>query len=91
MNWIKVSDRLPELGIEVDLYNPKWINEDYNPDGLRIGFLCDVSGWVSAYYCSYHDEYHTRTSDEDDKQFEDYQAENQVPTHWKKRPDPPTD
>lgn len=52
------------------------------PQGIRIGFLDDLSGWTSAYWCNYHDEYHTRTSDEDDEQFEDYKAVNQIPTHW---------
>ena len=59
---------------------------DFNPKGIRIGFLDDVSGWISAYWCNYHDDYHTRTSDEDDKQFNDYKAENQVPTHWMEIP-----
>ena len=72
----------PELGVEVLLYSEKWINEDYNPKGIRVGFWCDVQEWVSAYWCNYHDEYHTRTSCEDDEKFEDSKAENQIPTHW---------
>ena len=82
MRWIKVSEKLPTPGTEVLLYNEKWINEDFNPKGIRIGFRDDVSGWISAYWCNYHDDYHTRTSDEDDLQFVDSKAENQVPTHW---------
>lgn len=82
-SWIKVSDELPERGVEIQLFNKLWINEDFNPLGIRFGFLDDVSGWVSAYWCNYHDSYHTRTSDEDDKTFEDFKAENQIPTHWK--------
>jgi hypothetical protein len=71
----------PEPGEEVLLYNEKWISDD-NPKGIRVGFWCDVQGWVSAYWCNYHDEYHTRVSSEDDVKFEDSKAENQIPTHW---------
>lgn len=80
MEWIKINNIPPEG--EVLLYNEKWINEDWNPNGVRIGFYDDVSGWVSAYWCNYHDEYHTRTSEDDDKQFEDFKGKNQIPTHW---------
>lgn len=79
---ISIEDDLPKKGVEVLLYNKNWINEDFTPQGIRIGFLDDLSGWTSAYWCNYHDEYHTRTSDEDDEQFEDYKAVNQIPTHW---------
>jgi hypothetical protein len=85
--WINIKDELPESGIEVLLFNEKWINEDWNPKGMRIGFLDDVAGWVSSYWCNYHDEYHTRTTDEDDHQFEDFKAENQIPTHWMPLPE----
>lgn len=79
---IDVKKDIPVLGVEVILYNEKWKNEDYNPNGYRIGFLDDVSGWTSAYWCNHHDSYHTRTSDEDNNQFEDYKSETQIPTHW---------
>ena len=82
MRWIPLTEKEPEEGFEVLLYNKNWINEDWNPKGVRVGYLDGVGGWISAYWCNYHDDYHTRTSDEDDKQFEDYKAENQIPTHW---------
>ena len=82
MEWISLNDRKPDAGHEVLLYNKNWIQEDYNPKGVRIGYLDDVSGWVSAYWCSYHDDYHTRNSAQDDKRFTDFKAANQVPTHW---------
>ena len=85
--WISTKSRIPKKGIEVLLFNEKWINEDYNPKGIRIGFLDDVSGWTSAYWCNYHDDYHTRTSDGDNKQFKDFKASNQVPTHWMSIPE----
>lgn len=81
MEWIKIDNENKPEG-EVLLFSENWIHEDWNPKGIRIGFHDDVSGWISAYWCNYHDDYHTRTSDEDDNQFEDYKAENQVPTHY---------
>jgi len=86
VRWIPLTEKEPEEGFEVLLYNKNWINEDWNPKGVRVGYLGGVGGWISAYWCNYHDDYHTRTSDEDDKQFEDYKAENQVPTHWMEIP-----
>ena len=80
--WISIDKQLPEAGFEVLLFNAKWIDEDFNPKGVRIGCRDDLAGWYSAYWCNYHDEYHTRTTDEDDKQFTDFKAENQIPTHW---------
>lgn len=81
MEWIEITEKnIPEG--EVLLFNEKWINEDWNPKGIRIGFHDDVSGWVSACWCNYHDEYHTRYSDEDNDRFEDYKAQNQIPTHY---------
>jgi len=86
MEWIDLKKLKAEPGIEFLLFNEKWKDEDFNPNGIRIGFLDDVSGWTSAYWCNYHDDYHTRTSDEDDNQFEDYKAENQIPTHFMRLP-----
>ena len=81
MEWTKIDNENKPEG-EVLLFSEKWIHEDWNPKGIRIGFHDDVSGWVSAYWCNYHDDYHTRNSDEDNNQFEDFKAENQVPTHY---------
>lgn len=80
---IKSEKDYPEKGTEVLLFKKSWINQDYNPRGVRIGYLDDVSGWVSAYWCNYHNAYHTRTSNEDNDQFEDFKSINQIPTHWK--------
>lgn len=82
MEWKKINMLEIEAGIELLLYNEKWINEDYNPKGIRIGFYDDLDGWVSAYWCNYHDCYHTRVSSEDNDQFELSRAEDQVPTHY---------
>lgn len=39
--WISIKDRPLEFGEEVIGYNPAWIDEDFNPNGTRIGFLSD--------------------------------------------------
>lgn len=81
--WNKVGDCLPpEDGQDILLQNDKWIDEDYNILGVRIGSYGDGQ-WISAYWCRTHDEYHTRTTGEDDKQFEDFEAINQIPTYWR--------
>jgi len=80
--WISVSERIPDQGIEVLLFSDKWIDEDFNPNGTRIGYLDGIAEWVSAYWCNYHDEYHTRTSVEDDSMFAEVKAIYQIPTHW---------
>ena len=82
-DWKSIKMGTPEPGIEVLLFNENWKHPDWNPRGIRIGFLDDVSGWVSAYWCNTHDEYHTRDSMLDDEQFEDSSAMNQIPSHWK--------
>lgn len=54
MEWIKYKEQKPPMGEEVLAYNPNWIDEDFNPKGIRIGFQ-DVSDgddgdFVSAHY-----------------------------------------
>jgi len=78
-----ITDELPPLGVECLLQNDKWIHLDFNPKGIRIGYRCDLSGWVSAYFCSQHDCYMTRQADEDNDNFELSKAEDQIPTHWR--------
>ena len=56
--WIKWEDEKPEEGIEIIAYNKHWIDEDFNPNGTRIGFLRDDI-FVSAYWWDYQDCYMT--------------------------------
>jgi len=82
-SWIPVSEELPPLGIECIFKSDKWINEDFNPQGIRIGFKDDLMGYVSSYWCDYHDCYMTRYSNEDDESLELSKGIDQIPTHWK--------
>jgi hypothetical protein len=64
MSWVKtdiaLSDPSPiQEGIEYLLYNEEWIDEDFNPEGTRIGFY-NGGEWLTAKWCDYHDEYHTK-------------------------------
>ncbi len=38
MNWKKFKEEKPPEGEEVLAYHPSWIDEDFNPRGIRIGF-----------------------------------------------------
>lgn len=38
MNWKKFKEEKPSEGEEVLAYHPSWIDEDFNPRGIRIGF-----------------------------------------------------
>jgi hypothetical protein len=83
MEFCRITETIkPKSGVEVLLFSKKWINEDYNPSGVRIGFFDDVAGWTSARWCNYHDDYHTRKSEDDDKNFKDFKGSNQIPSHF---------
>lgn len=58
ISWIKWEDEKPEEGVEIIAYNKHWIDEDFNPNGTRIGFLRDDI-FVSAYWWDYQDCYMT--------------------------------
>ena len=47
--WNKVSEKELPYGEEVIAFNKKWIDEDFNPNGTRVGFLGD-DGFISAMY-----------------------------------------
>lgn len=47
MKWNKVSEKELPYGEEVIAFNEKWIDEDFNPNGTRVGFLGD-DGFISA-------------------------------------------
>lgn len=55
--WYKYSEKLPPIGEEVIAYNHKWINEDFNPRGIRVGFRTSDDDFTSAYWWDYQDDY----------------------------------
>lgn len=99
MEWNKVSEKEIPFGEEVIAFNEKWIDEDFNPNGTRVGFMQD-DGFVSATWNNDDDCYDTCYEEGDDyykdvsgiqgadeyhKQF----ALPNMPTHWMKMPTHP--
>ena len=39
--YINYQEQKPPIGVEVIAYHHKWVDEDFNPNGTRIGFLSD--------------------------------------------------
>lgn len=61
--WRKYSEQKPPMGQEVLAYHPDWVDEDFNPKGIRTGFQDlsdgDDGDFVSAHYWSHQDCYMT--------------------------------
>lgn len=81
MNWIEINEENKPHGLILG-FNEKWIDEDFNPEGVRLCHWCDLSGWVSSYWNNYHECYNTRTSDEDDEIYTLREAADQIPSHY---------
>lgn len=90
MEWNKVSEKEMPFGKEVIAFNEKWIDEDFNLNGTRVGFMQD-DGFVSATWNNEQDCYDTCSEEGDDyykgvsgipgayhKQF----VKPNMPTHW---------
>ena len=56
--WINYKEEKPPFGVEVIAYHHKWVDEDFNLKGTRIGFLSD-EGFTSAFWWDYQDCYKT--------------------------------
>ena len=65
MKWNKVSEKEIPFGEEVIAFNEKWIDEDFNPNGTRVGFIQD-DGFVSATWNNEDDCYDTCYEEGDD-------------------------
>ena len=89
-DWIKYTENfLPPVGEEVIAYNHKWINEDFNPRGFRVGFRNDENDFISAYWWDYQDDYIAiaEWKCKDNPGFSKELAENIFPEYWMKIPD----
>ncbi len=73
MTWIPTSERLPEVCKPVIGYAATWIDDDYNPIGVRECFRNDDE-WQSAAWNNYQD---------------CYDIEVGAPDFWMPYPDPP--
>ena len=81
--WINYKEEKPPFGVEVIAYHHKWIDEDFNPNGTRIGFLLD-DGFVSAFWRDEQDCYETISKQhcESNKDFYANHIDNTEPEFW---------
>lgn len=97
--WHKTSEEMPEFGVEVIAYHEKWIDEDFNPNGTRAGFIQD-DGFTSASWNNEQDCYNTCRVEGDDYYkgvsgipgMDDYYKQSvkpNMPTHWMEIPTHP--
>lgn len=73
--WIRVDADMPPEQTEVFGYSKKWVDEDYNPEGVRTCFYND-GFWFSPVWNNSADEYIN-------------DGFNSKPTHWMPLPEPP--
>lgn len=61
MKWTgrNTKRKKPSEGEEVLAYHPSWIDEDFNPRGIRIGFWNGGDDFKSAHWWDYQDCYIT--------------------------------
>lgn len=59
VKWNKSEEYLPEQGVEVIGFHPDWIDEDFNPQGVRVCFINDDGNWWQAWWVDYQDSYET--------------------------------
>lgn len=85
VTWYKYcKDLLPPISIEVIAYNHKWINEDFNPNGTRVGFRTSDDDFISAYWWDYQDDYVgiSGWKCEGNPEFSDELVKNRKPEWW---------
>jgi hypothetical protein len=79
--WNKIinNDDLPEQATAVLGFSKEWIDEDFNPDGIRechySGSTVESAEWISAKWWDYQDCWNVDTITK--------------PTHWIAIPKPP--
>ena len=81
--WINYKEEKPPFGVEVIAYHHKWVDEDFNSNGTRIGFLSD-EGFTSAFWWDYQDCYKTISKQhcESNKDFYANHIDNIEPEFW---------
>lgn len=83
IEWLNFKEKEPPFGEEVLAFNRKWIDEDFNPKGIRVGFLSD-DGFISAFWYDEQDCYETISKQhcEDDEDFYANHIDNTEPEFW---------
>ena len=81
--YINYQEQKPPFGVEVIAYHHKWVDEDFNPNGTRVGFLGD-QGFISAFWWDYQDCYETisKLNCESNRDFYRSHIDNTEPEFW---------
>lgn len=81
--YINYQEQKPPFGVEVVAYHHKWVDEDFNPNGTRVGFLGD-EGFISAFWWDYQDCYETisKLNCESNRNFYRSHIDNTEPEFW---------
>ena len=81
--YINYQEQKPPIGVEVIAYHHKWVDEDFNPNGTRIGFLSD-DGFISAFWWDEQDCYETISKQhcESNRDFYRSHIDNTEPEFW---------
>lgn len=88
--WVKYEKKsLPPIGVEVIAYSKKWINQDFNPRGFRVGFRTGDNDFISAYWWDYQDDYIgiSGWKCEGNPEFSEELVKNREPEYWMEIPD----
>lgn len=75
--WFVSTDIKPLYGVPVWLWSSEWVDEDFNPEGIREGFYNDDENWTSCGWNACQDVYTT--------------DETSVPERWAYRIGPKID
>ena len=68
--WIKIDKKHPLPKFEEVLgFNEEWIEADFNPKGVRIGYLTDEGNFISAKYEPDGEDYISMHEEGDDYEF----------------------
>ena len=93
--WNKVSEKELPYGEEVIAFNKKWIDEWFNHNGIRVGFL-EGNEFISAEWNNEWESYDTHYGDDYDDvpvgMLDEHHmefAKPNMPTHWMKMPTHP--
>ena len=96
--WISYKEQKPPYGVEVLAYHHDWVDEDFNPKGIRVGFLQenlakdnDLYDFVSAFWWNYQDCYMTISkvvcgADDNSKAFYQDHLDCIEPEYWMEIP-----
>lgn len=86
--WKSVKDTPIEDGNFVIGFNKAWIDEDFNPQGIRIGFMSNGE-FISAYWWDYQDDFISisKSTCEGNPEFYKDHIGNTEPTHWMQIPE----